>query len=109
MSAQADAKLVHSLDVMSSFSALRVEVPLTASAAPAAIAALSERKAHYLKKRAEVRRLCRHHWPASSSHMLDMQCSAGTLRAASLRMPHAQMRQGRCRPQYNVGSRTRQG
>ena len=57
---QADAKLVHSLDVMSSFSALGVEVPLTASAAPAAIAALSERKAHYLEKRAEVR-LARHH------------------------------------------------
>lgn len=53
--AQADAKLVHSLDVMSSFAALGVEVPLTASAAPAAIAALSERKAHYLGKRAEVR------------------------------------------------------
>ena len=45
---------MHSLDVMGSFSALGVEVPLTASAAPAAIAALSERRAHYLGKRAEV-------------------------------------------------------
>ena len=56
---------MHSLDVMSSFSALGVEVPLTASAAPAAIAALSERKAHYLQKRAEVQCLARHHWLSS--------------------------------------------
>ena len=42
--AQADAKLVHSLDIIASFAALNVEVPLTAAKVPAALDTVAARR-----------------------------------------------------------------
>lgn len=52
---QAEAKLVHTMDMLGAFGALRVEVPLTTARVPAALEALEERRQYYLRKRAEVR------------------------------------------------------
>jgi hypothetical protein len=45
---------VHTMDMLGAFGALRVEVPLTTGAVPAALDALAARRAHYLAKRAEA-------------------------------------------------------
>jgi hypothetical protein len=42
--AQADAKLVHSLDIIASFGQLNVEVPHTAARVPAALQTIAARK-----------------------------------------------------------------
>lgn len=52
---QAESKLVHTMDMLGAFSALRVEVPLSTSRVPAAIEALEARRQYYLTKRAQVR------------------------------------------------------
>ena len=51
---QAEAKLVHTMDMLGAFGALRVEVPLSTSRVPAAIEALEARRQYYLAKRAQV-------------------------------------------------------
>ncbi|KAK9840813.1 hypothetical protein WJX81_006730 [Elliptochloris bilobata] len=51
----AEAKLVHTMDMLGAFSALRVEVPLTTSRVPVALEALEARRQHYLAKRAQAK------------------------------------------------------
>ena len=54
MRLQADVKLVHTVDIIASFSTLNVELPLTTSKVPSAIETVKARKAYYLEKRAKV-------------------------------------------------------
>lgn len=45
---------MHPLDVITSFSALNIEMPISTSKIPAALDTLSQRKAFYLEKRAQA-------------------------------------------------------
>jgi hypothetical protein len=51
----ADQKLNHSLDMIDAFSKLKVSVPTTSSKVPAAVEEVQERKAYWLKRRAEAK------------------------------------------------------
>lgn len=46
----ADRLLVHSLDVLDSFSRLKLDVPLTVGDVPTALEALVDRRAHYVER-----------------------------------------------------------
>ena len=50
-----DARLPHSIDMLSAFSRLKVEVPLTRTHIPAALDMLHNRRAHFLERRTQVR------------------------------------------------------
>lgn len=52
--AQAEQKLVHSMDNLVAFTTLNVEMPLTSSKVPATLEVIKTRKEYYLKKRAQV-------------------------------------------------------
>lgn len=50
-----DQKLNHSLDMIDAFSKLKVSMPTTSSKVPGAVKEVEERKAYWLKKRAEAK------------------------------------------------------